>query len=65
MCEIINIPIIVNGRKIEDTGIFHEIQYDTGVILKIPKLTSDLEQEILDKNYTDLADIPRVQNLKM
>lgn len=58
MCEIINIPIIVNGRKIEDTGIFHEIQYDTGVILKIPKLTSDLEQEILDKNYTDLADIP-------
>ena len=58
MCEIINIPIIVNGRKIEDTGIFHEIQYDTGVILKIPKLTSELEQEILDKNYTDLADIP-------
>lgn len=57
MEQVFNIPIIINGKKIEEADSYHEIHYETGVTLKIPALDEKLKKEILSKEYTDLSDM--------
>ncbi len=52
----INIPIIINGRKIYD-GEQYEFEYETGTKVRIPKLTPEMVNEIKAQDRMAIHDM--------
>lgn len=56
--NIIRLPIIVEGLEIADTGAgYHQIAYENGVVVEIPKLSPAIEAQLVARRTPPLADV--------
>ena len=52
------LPIVIEGVEVWDTGAgFHELVYETGAKVRIPKLSPELEQQLAERSRNVLSSV--------